>query len=359
MTTDTKPSRAGLPHGSTELPSVVVDSTNIELKDDEGFVGDQVSKKAFRILIEEWREKMRPFGPDPLGDRPSETISKRRLDDFLVDGAPLASGIVFSAVEDFAQAMARLVRQFLRQEGWRDTSHVMVGGGLRDSLVGKLAISRAAAILRGGGLDIVLEPIRNHPDEAGLIGSVHLAPAWIFAGYDSLLAVDIGGTNIRAGVVETNLKKASDLSRAAVWRSEIWRHADDEPMPTRDEAVQRLIDILTDLIRRAERADLALAPFIGIGCPGRIEADGTIDRGGQNLPGDWEGEEFNLPGRVVEAIPRIGDHETMVVMHNDAVVQGLSEVPFLRDMARWGILTIGTGLGNARFSTRRPHGAAD
>lgn len=359
MTAETKPGRSGLPHGSSELPAVVVDSTNIELKDAEGFVGDQVSKKAFRILIEEWRERMRPFGPDPLGDRPSETISKKRLDEYLIDGSPLASGVVFSAVEEFAQAMARLVRQFLRQEGWRDTSHIVVGGGLRDSLVGKLAIARAAAILRGGGLDIVLEPIRNHPDEAGLIGSVHLAPAWIFAGYDSLVAVDIGGSNIRAGIVQTNLRKAPDLSRAEVWRSEIWRHVDDQPEPSRDEAVQRLIEILADLIRRAERADLALAPFIGIGCPGRIEPDGTIDRGGQNLPGDWEGEEFNLPARVVEAIPRIGDHETMVVMHNDAVVQGLSEVPHLRDVPRWGILTVGTGLGNARFSSRKRPGASD
>ncbi len=40
-------------------------------------------------------------------------------------------------------------------------------------------------------------------------------------------------------------------------------------------------------------------------------------------------------------------------MHNDTVVQGLSEVPFLRDVDHWGVLTIGTGLGNARFSNRR------
>ncbi|KQT09183.1 glucokinase [Methylobacterium sp. Leaf399] len=353
MASGSKSGRSALFHGSLDLPAVVVDSTNIELKDDEGFVGDQVSKKAFRALVEEWRGRMRELGPDPLADRPSETISKKRLDEALTGDAPLAAGVVFSAVEEFAQGLARLVRRFLRQKGWRDTSHIVVGGGLRDSLVGRLAIARAAAILRGGGLDIVMEPIRNHPDDAGLIGAVHLAPAWIFAGYDSLLAVDIGGSNIRAGVIETHLKKAPDLSRVAVFRSEIWRHVDDEPSPSRDEAVDRLIAMLTDLIRRAERADLALAPFIGIGCPGRIEPDGTIARGGQNLPGDWEGEGFNLPGRILAAIPRIGDHDTMVVMHNDAVVQGLSEVPHMHDVARWGVLTIGTGLGNARFTSRQ------
>jgi hypothetical protein len=34
-------------------------------------------------------------------------------------------------------------------------------------------------------------------------------------------------------------------------------------------------------------------------------------------------------------------------------VQGLSEVPFMQDVERWGVLTIGTGLGNARFTNRR------
>jgi hypothetical protein len=40
-------------------------------------------------------------------------------------------------------------------------------------------------------------------------------------------------------------------------------------------------------------------------------------------------------------------------MHNDGVVQGLSEVPFMQDVDRWGVLTIGTGLGNARFTNRK------
>jgi hypothetical protein len=52
-------------------------------------------------------------------------------------------------------------------------------------------------------------------------------------------------------------------------------------------------------------------------------------------------------------IPQIGDHETSIVMHNDAVVQGLSEIPHMQDVEHWGILTIGTGLGNARFTNRQ------
>jgi hypothetical protein len=62
---------------------------------------------------------------------------------------------------------------------------------------------------------------------------------------------------------------------------------------------------------------------------------------------------FNLPASVVEAIPQIGDHDTAILMHNDGVAQGLSEVPFMQDVEHWGVLTIGTGLGNARFTNRK------
>jgi hypothetical protein len=55
---------------------------------------------------------------------------------------------------------------------------------------------------------------------------------------------------------------------------------------------------------------------------------------------------------LYEAIPRIGDFDTAIVMHNDAVVQGLSEVPFMQDVDKWGVFTIGTGLGNALFTNR-------
>jgi hypothetical protein len=84
-----------------------------------------------------------------------------------------------------------------------------------------------------------------------------------------------------------------------------------------------------------------------------INEDGSIAKGAQNLPGNWESSKFNLPASLVEAIPGIGGHDTAVLMHNDGVAQGLSEVPFMRDVAHWGVLTIGTGLGNARFSNRR------
>lgn len=165
-----------------------------------------------------------------------------------------------------------------------------------------------------------------------------------------MLAVDIGGSNIRAGVVALGTKKKPDLSEASVHASELWRHCDDKPK--RDEAVERLVKMLTMLMKQAEKDGLRLAPFLGIGCPGVIEEDGSIARGGQNLPGNWESSRFNLPALLSAQIPKISGHHTHVVMHNDAVVQGLSEVPWMTELEHWGVLTIGAGLGNARFTNR-------
>ena len=347
---------SGMAHGAQQLPSVIVESYNVELRDQEGFVGDRASFRAFRSMLEEWREKLRQVGDDdPLGEAASGEISKKKLDKLLLEGDPKAAGVVQSAIEDFAEELASVVKRFLRLKGWKEAMRIAVGGGLRESRIGELAIGRAMVILKAAETDIDLVPIRHHPDQAGLLGAAHLAPSWMFKGHDSLVAVDIGGTNMRAGVVTPNLKKAPDLSRAEVWKLALWRHRDDEP--SRAEALERLVEMITELIGKAESADLKLAPFIGVGCPGKIESDGAIAKGGQNLPGNWESSRFNLPRSLIEAIPRIGDHETMVVMHNDAVIQGLSQVPFMQDVSHWGVLTIGTGLGNACFSNRNPNGS--
>jgi hypothetical protein len=349
-TTTTLPSIAE--HGASRLPAVEVDSYNIELKDDEGFIGDRASKGAFRAIIENWRKSMRKAGGDPFGDEPSEEISKKTLDALLTKGDPEAAGIVHVAIEDFSQELALVIRRYLKTKGWKDTERIVVGGGFRGSRVGELVIGRTAVILKADKVDIDLLPVRNDPDEAGLLGAAHLAPKWLFQAHDAILAVDIGGTNIRAGVVQLNLKKAADLSKAAVWKFELWRHGDEKKVD-REGAIKKLVAMLDNQIDRAKKEGLKLAPFIGIGCPGIITKEGAIERGAQNLPGNWESSKFHLPGAIHERLPRIGDDESAIVMHNDAVVQGLSEAPFMHDVKHWGVLTIGTGLGNARFTNRK------
>jgi hypothetical protein len=338
-------------HGALVLPSVEVKSYNVEIEDEDGFVGDKAGKAAFWELLDKLRKPLKKAGEDPLGAKPSEEIGKKKLAALLTEGEPEAAGIVQSAVEEFAQQLTKVIRRFLRLKEWRDTECLVIGGGFRASRIGELVIGRTGILLKADGIDVDLEPIRSDPDHAGLIGGAHLLPAWMLKGHDALLAVDVGGTNIRAGLVALNLEKARDLSKARVVESKLWRHGDEEI--GREDAVDGLLALLNEMIGRSEKSKLGLAPVIAVGCPGVIHEDGSIARGAQNLPGNWESSRFNLPRSIREGIPAIDEHETMVVMHNDAVVQGLSELPYVQDRRHWGVLTIGTGLGNASFTNRR------
>ena len=52
------------------------------------------------------------------------------------------------------------------------------------------------------------------------------------------------------------------------------------------------------------------------------------------MPGNWEGSKFNLPVALYEMIPTIGEHETSIVLHNDAARSRsiLDRIP----AGRWG-----------------------
>jgi hypothetical protein len=59
-----------------------------------------------------------------------------------------------------------------------------------------------------------------------------------------------------------------------------------------------------------------------------------------------------MPSGLEALLPAWRGERFRVLMHNDAVVQGLSELPYMADVSRWAVLTIGTGLGNASFVNR-------
>ncbi|MBB4575880.1 putative NBD/HSP70 family sugar kinase [Rhizobium lentis] len=340
-----------LAHGATVLPLVTVDDYNNELRDKNGFIGDNANKKTFQQKLDDWRKRIRKVGDDPIGKTATTKLSKKKIDALLKGDDMEAAALVMGAVEDFAQDFADVIGKFLKDKRWVKTERIVVGGGFRHSRFGELTIARTMVILKAAGIDVEIVPIVHHPDEAGLIGSVHLMPRWMFKGHEAILAVDIGGTNVRAGVVKFGKDDVPNFADASVWESTIWRHADDEP--SRTATIERLTAMLQELIGKAEKASLKPAPIIGIACPGIIKADGSIERGGQNLPGgNWESDSFNLPAALMKAIPEIGDDSTFVMMHNDAVVQGLSQIPFMTDVSRWAVLTIGTGLGNAHFTNR-------
>ena len=341
-------STGALVHGTADLPAVSIVSYSLEIGDGEGFIGDRANIAAFTEKLEALRKLWRKDGEDPLGPADTEDLKKKQIDSALVGADAEASALVHGAIEAFAKELAAIIRRFLRTQAWKKTERIAIGGGFKGSRTGEITIARTAALLKEAGHSIDLVPVRHHPDEAGLIGAVHLIPPWTLAGHDAILAADIGGSNIRTGLVLPEQGKAADFSRAQVLKAELWRHA--ETSASRTDSVAKLVEMFRAMIEIAERKQLALAPFIGIGCPGRIAADGSIVRGGQNLPGgNWSSSHFNLPRGIAEAISAIGGHPPQIVMHNDAVVQGLSQVPFMQDVKRWSVLTIGTGLGNACF----------
>ena len=105
----TAPSLAA--HGAKRLPSVEVDSYNLETKDDGEFIGDRISKGAFRELIETWRKVLRKKGDDPFGDTKSEDLTKQQLDKLLGEGDVEAAAVVQGAIEDCAKEFATVLRR--------------------------------------------------------------------------------------------------------------------------------------------------------------------------------------------------------------------------------------------------------
>src|SRR5262249_8126561 len=148
----------------------------------------------------------------------------------------------------------------------KKAERIVFGGGFSGSRVGELAIGRASVLLKNGKIKPEIRIIGNDPDEAGLIGAAHLAPVWMFKAHDAILGVDIGGSNIRAGLVCLHLKDAEDMSKADIAEFELWRHGDEKP--SRHEAIDNLVGMLKRLVKMAKKEKLKLAPFIGIGCPG-------------------------------------------------------------------------------------------
>src|SRR5215475_14136752 len=93
----------GLVHGAHELPEVILESYNLEIQDEEGFIGDRASGRAFRALLDELRAQVAEIAKDPLGKKPSKELSKKQLDKILSDGDAVAAGVVQGAIEEFAK----------------------------------------------------------------------------------------------------------------------------------------------------------------------------------------------------------------------------------------------------------------
>src|SRR5882672_3807089 len=114
-----------LAHGAEQLSLVDVETYNAELRTADGFVGDRASKRAFQAILDDWRERLRKMGEDPLGDTPSEELSKKQLDKLLVDGDAEAAGVLHGVIEEFSQEFATVIRRFLRLKNWKDAERIV------------------------------------------------------------------------------------------------------------------------------------------------------------------------------------------------------------------------------------------
>ncbi len=340
-------------HGARELPNVFVDAYGDDVRSKDGYFGDLVSKGAFQSLVKEVRDALKDGAGDPMENEPAE-LTRARIDKLLKDGDPRCAGVIFTVVEKFAQNIAQVVKSLLKIRSWDGVERIVIGGGFRASRVGELAIGRAGVLAREIDPHLELTPIRGDPDEAGVIGAAQLFAPRLLKGAERMIGVDIGGSNFRCGLVELNLQADAQLRKAGVVAHQIWRHADEEL--TLDASMRRLGDMLRQSIKYAAKRGLPLSPLIGVGVPGTVLESGGLEGGVLNLPGDWKSPDFHLPDRICAMIPEIGGRPTRVMLHNDAVVQGLSEVPFMTDVSVWGVLTIGTGLGNALFRNKTAAG---
>jgi hypothetical protein len=340
-----------LQHGALEFPTFNIETYSLAVRDDNGFVGDNASRPAFQSILQAWRTLFEALhGKDPLGGKPSEEIPKRRLDQLMEKEGPAAAAIQ-GALQDYAEQLGRVIRRFLNQESWKGVQRVIIGGGLKQSDIGTRAIETVAKRLFQDDVHIQLRLLHHHADEGGLIGWLHLMPPDLAQRYRAMLAVDIGGTNIRCGIVR--LPKNRNPRKAKVVVAEKWSHARDDDATRKEHVVQGIADMLKKQINYAKKKRIKLAPWVGVAVPGRIRQDGSISRGTQNLPGDWAHPDFHLPRALSKLLPHIDHQEPQVMLHNDAVVQGLSELPYLDDVRRWGVLTVGTGVGNACYTMRR------
>ncbi len=337
-------------HGQRELPLLTVQSYSLPLKDGSKFIGDRASGTEFREILSRHRGLASAFGPKPFGSEKTVDIDSKKLDGALAkDRTNPEKRTIERSVEEFAEQFTSVLLRFLQTPEWSGTERVVCGGGLSQGDVGEEVFGRVETLLRGSYPSIEVKRLHHHPDEAGMIGWAFVAPAYVLAQGNGFLAIDIGGTNLRWGIVRVN-GPTDDAGSYSVVCKDKWCHAEDNV--SRDDVVERMALELRRAADAAGSRGVTLAPFIGLSCPGLVSPDGRILRGVQNLPGDWSDDDFLFPDRIADQVGMIGGAVPTVLLHNDAVIQALSDAPLMVGVERWAAVTLGTGLGNCSFANR-------
>jgi glucokinase len=137
------------------------------------------------------------------------------------------------------------------------------------------------------------------------------------------VGVDIGGTSIKIGVVDTTTGNIFH----------------NNSFPTPHGPARSFAQSLAEYIRTTIRGR-EVSPNIGIGVPGAMNAERTLVRNPPNFPG-WQEEP--LAAYLREALPEFRN----VIMDNDAKVATLAEAQFGagKGESHFLLVTLGTGVG--------------
>lgn len=247
------------------------------------------------------------------------------LEDLLCGRALGRMGGSAEALRRYGELLGAAIARICEWSYWRGVERVYLGGGISQGESGRVVLDSAA---KSAPVELALLP--HDPDHAGLLGAAQAAGA-----HEAfVLAADLGGTNFRVGAV----RAPAELRFFGKTRHAGGNH-------TRESLITLLAERLSRVHEQARAAALPVAGEIVLGCPGQIGEDGSITEGARNLPGTWTAPEFHVAGALARAVRGF-----RVKVENDAVLQGLSVLPHLGRVREWGVLTLGTGLGNARFS---------
>ena len=155
-------------------------ATASQLRDKDGFVGDQASQTAFRELLERWRRRHRKKGgKDPLGAKHSRDLSQEHARRGAEAEARPPRRPTWSTApsRNSREELAWVIERFLRQPSWKGVERIVIGGGFPESDVGERAVLQAAAILQHMDIDgrswARMSPRgrRRRPDRLGAPGA--------------------------------------------------------------------------------------------------------------------------------------------------------------------------------------------
>ena len=242
--------------------------------------------------------------PRPVRRRALKQNCKKKLDQPLASGDPETAGVIQSAIESFAQELAIVLRRFLKLKGLEGClAHCHRRRFYPAAALGELAIGRASVLLSNSTRSpqrstCLSATIRTRP---ACSARRSLSPAWMFEAHDAILAVDIGGTNIRAGVVQLNLAQPRRICRRPRCGSSNSGATATRNISTARKRSTGLIEhAATPLSTGCEEGRFAASrPSLASAVPARSIPTARSKAGAQNLPGNWESSRFNLPEDIV------------------------------------------------------------